>query len=324
MVFSKRPFIDLLQTIQYCLVRFIIWFIRSAPYRPSLILFRSLCILAWLLDPFHRKTTDIQMKSTLDKSYKPFLSLKVFMNHGDILVDTIRYAYMDDKGIRDMVSIEGGEHLDNALKQNKGIMISTSHIGNWEILSHIPRILGIQFCVMANKRRNPYLEAIVDDIRSRSGATILPPKGKALMLIRQLKKGAVIGMVIDQRGKRSDRLFCNMFGLPAPTNPAPAFIAIKGDALVLPVYAIKIQGRYIIRFSKPVDASSFGRGKKGIQALSDYMQSWVESVVRLYPDQWSWLNCRWTKRSEMRSILRAGMDFDKFVLSQTDSQQLDR
>ncbi|MCU0577691.1 MAG: hypothetical protein MUD15_12865 [Desulfobacterota bacterium] len=52
-----------------------------------------------------------------------------------------------------------------------------------------------------------------------------------------------------------------------------------------------------------------------IQRLSDFMQSWVTSVVRQYPDQWFWLHSRWIKRSTMNRILRKGLDFREYVLA---------
>jgi KDO2-lipid IV(A) lauroyltransferase len=231
------------------------------------------------------------------------------MNQAEILVDAVRYAYLSDEEIKAKVIVEGKEHLNKALSSGRGLMMITGHIGNWEILSHLPRLLGIQFCVMADRREDPRLESIIDGIRSRSGATILPPTGKALMLIRELRKGNTIGVVVDGRGDEKDGLSCDVFGMPAPTNPAPAFIAIKGSAIVLPVAAVKLKGAYHIAFSRPVDASSYGTGEDGIRSLSAFMQTWVESVVRLHPHQWFWLYSRWIKRSGMRRVIREGLDF---------------
>ena len=189
----------------------------------------------------------------------------------------------------------------------------TGHIGNWEILSHIPRLLGTRFCVMADRRKDPRLESIVDDIRSRCGATILPPTGKALMLIRELRRGNTIGVVVDGRGEEKDGLSCTIFGMPAPTNPAPAFIALKGNALVLPVAAVKIRGTYHVVFSRPVDAASYASSGEGARSLSSFMQGWVESVVKEHPHQWFWLYSRWVKRAYMRKIIRHRMDFREYV-----------
>jgi KDO2-lipid IV(A) lauroyltransferase len=216
--------------------------------------------------------------------------------------------------------IEHKEHLDTALAARKGVMLFIGHFGNWEVLAHLSRVLGIQFCVMADQRDDPRMEELVNDLRVRSGATILPPKGKALMLIRELKKGNTIGFLIDQRGKRGDGLFCDFFGLPAPTNPAPAFIALKADALLLPLSCHKQDGKYVVRFFEAQEASSFGQGKEGIAALSQYMQTWVEGVVREHPDQWFWLHCRWTRRSEMKALIKSGRDFVEYVLEQAAGQ----
>ena len=304
--------------LQYPLIKGGIALIKALPYPLAIFLGRFFGLLGWLVDPFHRRVAQIQLRHCLGEEYRPSIVRRVFMNHGDILVDTIKYAYMDDEEIRNRIAIEDKEHLEQALSSGKGLMMITGHIGNWEILAHLPRLLGIQFCVMADVRNDPRIEAVVDDIRSRSGATILPPKGKALMLIRELKRGNTIGVIMDQRGKRSDMLFCDFFGLPAPTNPAPAFIAIKGDAVILPVSNVKENGRYRIIFHPPREASSFGTGKEAIASLSQYMQSWVEEVVKTHPEQWFWLHCRWTRRSEMRRLIRTGEDFRSFVLSQAN------
>jgi KDO2-lipid IV(A) lauroyltransferase len=138
------------------------------------------------------------------------------------------------------------------------------------------------------------------------------------MLIKELRKGRTIGMVIDQRGKRKDGLLCTIFGLPAITNPAPAFIAIKGNAIVLPVYIVKQYGRYRICIMKAVDAADFGEGPDAIQSLSDFMQSALASVVEQYPDQWFWLHSRWVRRENFRKTIRTIKDFREFVLSNAE------
>ncbi|MGD0819366.1 MAG: lysophospholipid acyltransferase family protein [Desulfomonilia bacterium] len=313
-----KPLRSILQEIRYRASLLVLALVRFLPYVLIITLFRFFAVLAFFLDPFHRKVAGIQMRSALGFAHVRLLVLKVFMNQAEILVDTVRYAYMSDEEIRNKVKVEGKQHLDTALSSGRGIMMITGHIGNWEIISHIPRVLGIQFCVMADVRKDKRLESIVDRIRSRSGATILPPKGKALMLIKELKKGHTIGMVVDNRSEKKDGLLCNVFGMPAPTNPAPAFIAIKGNALVLPVYAIKQRGSYIIRFSKALDAGTFGIGETAMRHLSDFMQSWVSSVVKEHPHQWFWLYSRWVKRSDMRRIIKKGLDFREYVLRQAE------
>ncbi len=312
-----RPLPHFLRKVRYRVLRAVIWLIRLLPYQLLLRFSRFLGMIAFLVDPFHRKVAAIQMRAALGLRNPWRIVLKVFMHQGDILIDTIKYAYMSTEEIRSKIIVEGKKHLDEALARGKGLLLFTGHIGNWETLSHFSRILGVEFCIMADVRKDPLLESIVDDIRSRSGATILPPTGKALMLIKELRKGRTIGMVVDSRGELKDGLFCPIFGMPAPTNPAPAFIAVKGNALVLPVYIVKLNGIYHIRILKAVDAADYVEGPGAIQALSDFMQSTLASAVERYPDQWFWLYSRWVRRPDMRSIMRKKLDFKEYVLQQS-------
>ncbi len=312
-----RPLPPFLRKVRYRILRAAIKFIRLLPYPLVLNFFRFLGMIAFLVDPFHRKVAAIQMRAALGLRNPWRIVLKMFMHQGDILIDTIKYAYMSTEEIRAKIIVEGKEHLDEALARGKGLLLFTGHIGNWETLSHFSRILNVEFCIMADMREDPLIESIVDDLRTRSGATILPPAGKALMLIRELRKGRTIGMVVDSRGELKDRLFCPIFGLPAPTNPAPAFIAIKGNALVLPVVIMKLHGTYHIRILKAIDAADYGEGPGAIQAVSDFMQSTLASMVERYPEQWFWLYSRWVRRPDMRSIMRKKLDFKEYVLQQS-------
>ncbi|HVN72165.1 MAG TPA: hypothetical protein VMU10_09110 [Desulfomonilia bacterium] len=288
--------------------------IRSMPYPVATALGRSIMILVWAFMPLRRKIVKIQMQAALGFEIPLSLVLKVFMNQGEILVDAIKYAYMSDAQIRSKIIVEGKEYLEEALATGRGLMMFTGHIGNWEILSNFPRLVDTQFCIMADLRKDARLDTIINDLRSRSGATILPPKGMALMLIKELRKGKPIGMIVDQRGKPKDGLLCDIFGLPAITNPAYAFITIKGNALALPVYTVKQHGVHRICIEKAVDSADYGEGEDGIQRLSDFMQSFVASVVKQYPDQWFWMHSRWIRRKNFKKI-KTAEGFKNFVLA---------
>jgi KDO2-lipid IV(A) lauroyltransferase len=301
------------QQIKYYAFLALIRLIRYLPYSFVLNFFRSLSVIAWLVDPFHRKVASIQMQAALGLKDVRHLVLKVFMNQADILVDTIRYAFMSDEEIRSRIVVEGKEHMDEAQASGRGITMITGHISNWEILGHMKKVMGTEFCIMADIRKDPKLEAIVNDIRVRCGATILPPTGTFHLLINELKAGKTIGMVIDMRGDQKEDIYCDIFGMPAPTKSAPASIALKGNALVMPVYTIKHGDIYHWYFAKAVDAAQFGDGDEAVQKLSDYMQSWVASVVREHPEQWFWLYTRWLKRSDMKRIIKNKLDFKEYV-----------
>ncbi len=310
-----KSIIPILKEIPYLAIRAMIRLIRCLPYNLVIHVFRFIGIIVWLADPFHRKVATIQIRSALGIADPWRLVLKMFMNWTEMMADTIRYAFMSDEEIRSRIVVEGKEHMDEAQASGRGVMMITGHISNWEIMGHMNKVIGTQFCIMADIRKDPKLEVIVNDIRVRCGATILPPTGTFHLLVNELKKGKTIGMVIDMRGDQKDDLFCDIFGLPAPSKSAPASIALKGNAMIIPVYALKQKGAYHWYFTKAVDAAQFGDGDEAIQKLSDFMQSWVASVAREHPEFWFWQYSRWLKRSDMRKVIKKKLDFKEYVLN---------
>ena len=109
---------ELAGRVRYVLIKGGIALINALPYPLAVSLGRCIGLLGWLADPFHRRAAEIQLRHCLGDRYRPSIVPKVFMHHGDILVDTIKYAYMDDEEIKERIIIEGKENLDKALSSN--------------------------------------------------------------------------------------------------------------------------------------------------------------------------------------------------------------
>jgi len=321
----------IIEKINLAFLRALIRFLCIIPYGPAVAIGRTFGRLASLFVPAHMKISAMQVRATLGIDDAEDFMKKVFMNQGELYVDAIRTAYMTDDELKAYVDFQGREHFDEARANGRNIMIISPHM-NWEILGNTPRILDVEICVMADYIKSPVVQAIADEIRARYRIALLPPKGGMVKnYISQLKAGHIVGIIIDQKGKREDRLFCDVLGLPAPTNPSPAFIALQGDAVILPLYGFKEGDRFVFRFAKPIDSRDFGDDYKEIDRIADYWKSsavrdlscalhgWISSTVREKPDQWFWLHCRWAKRAEMKKLVKEGGDFREFVLSQANA-----
>ena len=73
-----------------------------------------------------------------------------------------------------------------------------------------------------------------------------------------------------------------------------------------------------------MDTEQFGDGDEAVQKLSDFMQSWVASVVRELPEHWFWLYTRWLKRSDMRRVIKNKLDFKEYVHKKADEALRDK
>ena len=72
-------FITLLHKARYHVFLVVIRLIRTLPYPSILALFRFLALLAWIVDPFHRRIARTQIHAALDVPNVERLVMKVFM-----------------------------------------------------------------------------------------------------------------------------------------------------------------------------------------------------------------------------------------------------
>ncbi len=317
-----------LGVIRYKLIKWCMRRICRMPYPLATAIGRSLGALAWLCIPLHRKIVTMQLKAT--GNYKTGATIKAFCYQGENMIDSIRLSKMKLPELKRRVEVEGLDNLQDAMGDKRGVMLISGHIGPWELISHIVRLLEVEFSIMADQRDDPWMERIISDIHASGGAQILPPKGGLLkMLISELSEGRNIGILVDQRGNRTNRVVCDFMGLPAPTNPAFAYIALKSDAILLPVHFTKLpKGRFRITFAEPVAASSFGNDHEqiiklrdahkstAVQNLSAFTQKWAGKVINQQPLQWFWVHSRWTRRSDMKKIIRNRLNFKEYIEEQ--------
>jgi KDO2-lipid IV(A) lauroyltransferase len=302
-----------LEKITVILIKSVIWLFRVVPYPVAIAAGRAIAAIAYLLASKERKIARVQMKAALGDAFRPEMVREVFLHNADVFVDTIRYAFMNDAEIAKKIKIAGAENLRAAQSSGRGVMLIISHAENWEIPANVSRMLNVEFCVMADLRDNTGIATLVNDIRRRTGVTLLPPTGKILMLVKELRRGRTIAFIVDKRGEKGTELYCDFFGMPALTNPAPAFVASKGDAIIVPVYSERKGYSYSITICPGVDAGTFPGDV--IQSISDFMQTWTESVIRKRPAHWTWAYSRWIRRSEIKEVIKKGLDFREFVIS---------
>jgi Kdo2-lipid IVA lauroyltransferase/acyltransferase len=177
--------------------------------------------------------------------------------------------------------------LDRASKEGRPVVLVTGHFGNYDagravLIARGYRVGGL-YSPMRNRHFNDHYVAAISAI-----GTPLFPRGREGLadMIRHLRSGGVLGMVIDQHmGHGEDLMF---LGQPARTALSAAELALKYDALLVPSYAIRqpngLDFRVVIEAPVPR-----GTPEEMTQALNDSL----DAMVRTHMDQWLWVHKRW-------------------------------
>ncbi|RMC36337.1 lysophospholipid acyltransferase family protein [Paracoccus alkanivorans] len=191
--------------------------------------------------------------------------------------------------IRDADPLEGPglSALEAAFEAGRPVIIACAHFGNYDAmrtaLASRGWPVGALYRPMNNEAFNrhyiPAITAIAEPLFPRGRA------GLAAML-RFLKGGGWLALGFDQHDRRAPEL--RFFDLPSRTVLTPAELAIRYDALILPVHGIRQPDglSFRVRVGEPVE---HGEPAAMMQALNDDL----EALVRRHMEQWFWIHRRW-------------------------------
>lgn len=76
--------------------------------------------------------------------------------------------------MKEIVDIESREYLGQALNTNREIIFITGHIGSWQVVSHIPRLMGLDYPPWPTLSKTARLAALLKNIFGSGGVSIMP------------------------------------------------------------------------------------------------------------------------------------------------------
>ena len=222
-------------------------------------------------------------------------------NLGMMAIEFFRLPKMDVENFQGKVHIEGLEIYEKALNNKKGILLLLSHFGNWEMMGLMSRFLGSSIAVIARPmKKNKRLNRLVTKIRRGTGLEVISTEKASRKVIRVLAQNRMVGILIDQRAKRSEGVEVDFFGKKAPSTPALAVLAMRTGAPVLPVFMVRNGHRkHRLLIKEPLQLADTGDIKKDVETNTQLMNKTLESMIRQYPDQWFWVHRRWERKEKV-------------------------
>ncbi len=223
-----------------------------------------------------------------------------FKNLGRSLMEVIKIYHGRGGEIIESVVITGKENYIKALQKGRGIIVITGHCGNWELLALATSCRLTPISVVARPINNPYLNSFVERIRTRYGNRVIYKGGALREILRELKAGRPVGILMDQGVLPSEGVLVDFLGRPAWTIKTPAVIARKTGTPVLPVFIKRNGDRHIVEIHREVKLSENPDPEEAIREDTRTFTSYIEAYIRENPTEWLWIHRRW-KRTEKNS-----------------------
>ena len=192
---------------------------------------------------------------------------------------------------------EGYEHIRAALARGKGAIVVSGHFANWEMMILTSGQYGTPGGVVYRPPNNPWVDRWITGQRVLHGKLEMITKGAqgTRRIFTLLRRGEAIHMLVDQ--KTNEGVPVPFFGRPAMTTPAPAALALKLGAIIVPAVARRVAGsRFRMTVYPPIEPPlPTGDHARDIQAFTEKISSFIEERVRERPEQWLWIHRRWTE-----------------------------
>lgn len=222
------------------------------------------------------------------------LSVRVFEHFGGVAAELFHALSHDPADALARVETEGAALAKDAFASGRGVFFLSAHIGNWEWAALSPGALGISTSVVVRPLDNPLLDAAFTRLRSSTGNTVIEKRDAARGMLRAIRSGGAIGILIDQHAHPPDAVMAPFFGRPAATSSALAKLADRTEALIVPAHAIRVApARWRMTYEPPLDVRTLSREERGVERLTARLNGIVESMIRRHPEQWLWLHNRW-------------------------------
>lgn len=208
-------------------------------------------------------------------------------NAGRTLIELYSGKAFVERAKQAPITGPGFSALEQARADGRPVILVTGHFGNYDVSRAALIAKGHNMGALYRRMSNPYFNAHYVASISTIGTPMFEQGRKGMtQMVRHIKSGGVLGILTDLHAHGGARLI--FFGKPAITSLITAELALKYNAALIPVYAIRqdngLDFEIIVQDEIPhSDAETM------TQAVNDGL----ETLVRENMHQWFWIHRRW-------------------------------
>jgi len=194
------------------------------------------------------------------------------------------------------IRLDGLEHLRDAMASHGRALVLTAHVGNWELLAVAHRLTGYPLAVVVRPLDSPWLNALAERLRRKSGVEVIDKRGALKPVLRALAGGRMVGILLDQNAARREAVFVPFFGRAASTSKSLALLALRTGAPVVPIFIRReAAGGHRVTILPGLQAPA-PSDEGALIELTRRCTETIEAAIRAGPEQWLWIHDRWRTR----------------------------
>lgn len=221
------------------------------------------------------------------------MARQTFHLFGKYLVDFFKFSSMTKPEVRRLVGIEHLDYLKQALRMDKGVILTTAHLGNWELGGAVLTSLGRRVSAVFYPQRFSKINDLFQKHRSRRGILLIPFGHAARGVLQALKNKEHVAMLADRDYTIHHDNPILFFGRPARLPSGPARIAVKTGSPVVPTFLVRQEDdTFRLRFHAPIIPTP----ELSVELMRLRIRDALESEISRNPLQWFVFDDFWQPR----------------------------
>lgn len=201
-------------------------------------------------------------------------------------IDFLRFSSLSPHIGGDRVTIHGLENLDSALREGKGAILVSLHIGNFDLGVRLISRLGYPVSAIVDTLKIGQVDRLVRKWRANLGVRLIATKEGVTKMAEVLRKNELLALLIDC--PEYERGIEVKFGHKSAMLPAgAATLALRTGAKVIPCGLVRLSNNTFHGFiGEHIKFHPSGNLTLDIKEFTQCIVSALERIARQFTDQW--------------------------------------
>ncbi|MEX0682658.1 MAG: lysophospholipid acyltransferase family protein [Dehalococcoidia bacterium] len=215
------------------------------------------------------------------------LARDCFRHFGLYVAEMTHLQGWDGEDVRDRVDVEGEENFAVAEALGRGIIFVSGHMGSTEIAASLAVLRGYRITAVTEEIPVRWMMDWIVRTRDVMGITLKTPDGAGIGLIRTLRRGGMVAMVVDAGIDRGGSVPVQFFDRETLFPDGPARLArLTGAPLLFGLAVRRPGGRFKAFVCPPLVPGRDASAEDEVVRLTQDLAKTFEGFVRRYPSQW--------------------------------------
>jgi KDO2-lipid IV(A) lauroyltransferase len=210
------------------------------------------------------------------------IAKRMMRGYNSMMFEFLRLPHLSREELLRSVEVVGRENLELAVARGRGVVLASSHIGNWELGAVVLAHWGYTLHAVAGVQLSRWFTPAVREVKSELAIHTISHEEGLRKLLRAVEHNDLVALMVDG-DLFHHGVSLEFFGREIQWPSGPGVLAQRSGALVICGYCERLRpGRFRLVLEPALDPARY----PSTAALNAAVASTVERHIREHVDQW--------------------------------------